>query len=140
MSAIFHHFGYPSPQLAKGLPAVASLPRTGSRDSSLLPTSTVTRPSHGSELVKAPRGGGLPQDTATTGPSTIATAAPPKMEAKRQKKKRTIPKCTVTSETIPSAEKKPQVFSESPDSKAEGHFRDSDRTISAPEDSPATLQ
>ena len=99
-----------------------------------------TRPSHGSELVKAPRGGDPPQDTTTTGPSTSATEAPPKTEGKRwKKKKRTIPKCTVTSETIPSAEKKPKVFSESPDSEAEGPFRDSARTVSAPEGSPATL-
>ena len=50
-----------------------------------------------------------------------------------------IPKCTVTSETIPSVEKKPKIFSESPDSEAEGPFRDSDRTVSAPEGSPDTL-
>ena len=66
-------------------------------------------PNRGSVLVKASRGGGPAQDTATTGPSTSATESPPKTEGKRQrKKKRTIPKCTVTSETIPSVEKKPK--------------------------------
>ena len=166
VSAIFDHIGYPSPQLdqwqqctwydlgatqdllhrmrnrlAKGLPAVASPLRTGPHDSPLLPTSSATRPIRGSELIKAPRGGGPPQDATTTEPSAIATVAPPKTEAKRQKnKRRTTPKCTVTSKTIPSAEKKPRVFSESPDSEAKGPFRDSDCTISTPKDSPDTLQ
>ena len=83
VSAIFDHIGYPSPQLdqwqqydlgatqdllhrmwnrlAKGLPAVASPPRTGPHDSPLLPTSLATRPIHGSKLVKAPRGGAHPR-------------------------------------------------------------------------------
>ena len=162
---ILDHFGYPHPQLdqwqqrtwfdlgavqdllhrmrnrlAKGLPAVASPPRSGPLDSPLLPTSTATRPNRGSVLVKASRGEGPAQDTATTGPSTSATESPPKREGKRQrKKKQTIPKCTVTSETIPSVEKKPKVFSKSPDSEAEGPFRDSDCTISVPEGSPDML-
>ena len=164
VSAILDHFGYPHPQLdqwqqrtwydlgsvqdllhrmrnrlAKGLSAVASPPRSGPHDSPLSPTSTATRPHHVSALVKASRGGGPAQDTATTEPSTSATKTPPKTEGKKQRrKKRTIPKCTVTSETIPSVEKKPKVFSESPDSEADGPFRDSDRTVSAPEGSPNT--
>ena len=166
VSAILDHFGYPHPQLdqwqqrtwydlgsmqdllhrmrnrlVKGLPAVASPPRSGPHDSPLPPSSTATRPNRGSELVKASRGGGPTQDTATTRPSTSATKTPPKTEGKKQRrKKRTIPTCTVTSETLPPVEKKPKVFSESPDSEAEGPFRDSDRTVSAPEGSPDTLQ
>ena len=166
VSAILDHFGYPHPQLdqwqqhtcydlgsvqdllhcmrnrlAKGLPAVASPLRSGPLNSPLLPTSTATRPNRGSILVKASRGGGPAQDTTTTGPSTSATKTPPKTEGKKQrKKKRTIPKCTVTSETLPPAEKKPKVFSESPDFEVEGPFRDSDHTVSPPEGSPDTLQ
>ena len=166
VSAIFDHFGYPPPHLdqwqqhtwydlgsaqdllhcmqnhlVKGLPAVASPLRAGPRNSPLLPTSTATHSSHGDELVKTSRGRGPPQGTATTGPSATVTAAPPKTEAKKRRKKRqTTPKCTVTSETIPPAEKMPKVFSESPDSEAEGPFRDSDHTVSTLEDSPTTLQ
>ena len=166
VSATLDHFGYPHPQLdqwqqrtwydlgsiqdllhrmrnrlAKGLPAVASPPRSGPHDSPLPPSSTATRPNRESEFVKASRGGGPTQDTATTRPSTSATKTPPKTEGKKQRrKKRTVPTCTVTSETLPPAEKKPKVFSESPDSEAEGPFRDSDHTISAPEGSPDTLQ
>ena len=70
-------------RLAKGLPAVASPPRSGPHDSPLLPTSTATRPNRGSVLVKASRGGGPAQDTATTGPSTSATQTPPKTEGKK---------------------------------------------------------
>ena len=165
VSAILDHFGYPHPQLdqwqqrtwydlgsvqdllhrmrnrlAKGLPAVASPPRSGPHDSPLPPTSTATCPNRGGIPVKASRGGGPAQDIATTGPSTSVTESPPKTEGKKQRrKKRTIPKCTVTSETIPSVEKKPKIFSESPDSEAEGPFRDSDHTVSAPEGSPDTL-
>ena len=165
MSAILDHSGYPHPQLdqwqqrtwydlgaiqdllhhmrnrlVKGLAAGASPPRPGPHDSPLPPTSSATRPDHGSILVKASRGGGPAQETATTGPSISATESPPKTEGKRQrKKKRTIPSCTVTSETIPAVEKKPKVFSESPDSEAEGPFRDSDRTVSTPEGSPDTF-
>ena len=98
VSAILDHFGYPHPQLdqwqqctwydlgsiqdllhrmqnrlAKGLPAVASPQRSGPHDSPLPPTSTAIRPNHGSVLVKASRGGGPAQNTATTGPSTSAT-------------------------------------------------------------------
>ena len=166
VSAILDHFGYPHPQLdqwqqhtwydlgdtqellhhmwnhlTKGLPAVASPPRAGPHDSPLQPTSTATHSSHEGELVKTSKGRGPPQGTATTGPSATTSAAPPKTEAKKWRKKRwTTPKCTITSETIPPAEKMPKIFSESPDSKAEGPFRDSDRTVSAPEDSPTTLQ
>ena len=68
-------------------------------------------------------------------------ATPPKTEAKKRKKKRqATPKCTVTSETVPVVEKRKKVVPESPDSEAEGPFRDSDRTVSAPEDSPNTNQ
>ena len=164
VSAILDHFGYPHPQLdqwqqrtwydlgsvqdllhhmrnrlVKGLPAVASPPRSGPHDSPLPPTSTAARPNRGSVPVKASRGGGPTQNIATTEPSTSATESPPRTEGKKQRrKKRTIPKCTVTSETILSVEKKPKIFSESPDSEAEGPFRDSDRTVSAPEGSPDT--
>ena len=44
-------------------------------------------------------------------------------------------KRTVTSETVSPPGKKKKIISESPDSQAEGPFRDSD-TMSAPENSP----
>ena len=100
-----------------------------------------TRPTHGGKFAKASKGGGPPQGVTTAGPSSDVTVTPPKTEAKKRKKKRrATPKCTVTSETIPVLEKKMKVVPESPDSKAEGPFRDSDHTVSAPENSPNTSQ
>ena len=61
------------------------------------------------------------------------------METKRKKKHKTT-KRTVTSETVSLPEKnKKKLISESPDSDAEGPFRDSDHTDSATEISPHTL-
>ena len=57
------------------------------------------------------------------------------MEMKKKKKQKAT-KRTVTSETISSPEKKRKLISESPDSEAEGPFRDLDHTESAPEGSP----
>ena len=136
ISAIFDHFGYPSPQLdqwqqriwydlgatqdllhhmcnrlAKGLPTAASPPRVEPPSSSFLPTSSETRPAHGGKFVKVLKGGGPPQNAATAGPSSAAMVTPSKMEVKKRKKKRqATPKCTVTSETIPVVEKKTKVF------------------------------
>ena len=61
----------------------------------------------------------------------------PKTEVK---KRQAVPKCTVTSETVSTPEKRRKVVSDSPDPEAEGPFRDSDRTESAPENSPKTNQ
>ena len=61
------------------------------------------------------------------------------METKRKKKCK-ITKWTVTGETISLPEKKKKLILESPDSDAEGPFRDSDHTGSATENSPHTLQ
>ena len=166
ISAIFDHFGYPSPQLdqwqqhiwydlgatqdllhcmhnclVKGLPAAASLPRVEPPSPLYMPTSMSTHPAHGGKFVKASKGGGLPQNAATAGPSLATTVTPPKTEVKkRKKKKQAEPRCTVTSETIPVVEKRKKVVPESPDSEAEGPFRDSDRTKSTPENSPNTNQ
>ena len=100
----------------------------------------VTRPTCGGKFAKASKGGGPPQSIATARPSSAAMVTPPKTEATKRKKRRTTPKCTVTSETIPEVEKRTKVVPESPDSEAEGSFRDSDRTVSAPENSPNTSQ
>ena len=166
ISAIFDHFGYPSPQLdqwqqhiwydlgatqellhhmrnqlAKGLPRAASPPRVEPSSSSFLPTSPATRTTSGGKFIKASKGGGPPQNAATAGPSSAVTVTPPKLEVKKRKKKRlATPKCTVTGETIPVVEKRPRVVPESPDSEAEGPFRDSDHTVSTPEYSPNTPQ
>ena len=95
----------------------------------------------GGKFIKASKGGGPPQNAATAGPSSAVMLTPPKMEVKKRKKKRqATPKCTVTRETIPVVEKRPRVVPESPDSEAEGPFRDSDRTVSALENSPNTPQ
>ena len=166
ISVIFDHFGYPSLQLdqwqqrtwynlratqdllhhmrnrlARGLPTAASLPRVEPPSSFYMPTSMPTHPAHGGKFVKASKGEGSPQNAATAGPSSTTMVTPPKTEVKkRRKKKRTTPKCTVTSETVSTLEKKRKVVSESPDSEAEGPFRDSDHTESAPENSPNTNQ
>ena len=166
ISAIFNHFGYPSPQLdqwqqciwydlgatqellqsihnqlAKGLPAAASPPRVKPSSSSFLPTSPATCPTLGGKFIKASKGGGPPQNAATAEPSSAVMVTPPETEVKKRKKKRrATPRCTVTSETIPVVEKRPRVVPESPDSEAEGPFRDSDHTVSTPENSPNTPQ
>ena len=127
--------------LVKGLPTAASPPRVESPSSPYMPTSSATRPAHGGKFVKASKGGGPPQNVTTAGPSSTTMVTPPKTEAKKRKKKRrATPKCTVTSETIPVVEKRKKVVPESPDSKAEGPFRDSDCTESAPEHSPDANQ
>ena len=108
---------------------------------STLQTSMPTHPAHLGNFVKASKGGGSPQNAATARPSSTTMVTPPKTEVKKRKKKKwTTPKCTVTSETVPAPEKKRKVISESPDSEAEGPFRDSDHTESASENSPNTNQ
>ena len=160
--AVLDHFGYPAPHLdqwqqhvwynlgaaqeslhlmrnhlARGLPTVASPPRSEPSLSLQKPTSTPIHPSHGGKLVKASKGGGPPSCTTTTGHSSSTAIASPKTEIKK-KKKRKVAKRTVTSKTISPPEKKRKLISESPDSEVEGPFRDSDRTESAPEySSPA---
>ena len=164
--AIFDHFGYPSPQLdqwqqrtwydlgatqdllhrmgnclAKGLSTAASPSRVEPPSSPYMPASTATHPAHGGKFVKASKGGSPSQNATTARPSSATMVTPAKTEVKKRKKKRrATPKCTVTSETIPVVEKRTKVVPESPDSEAEGSFRDSDCTVSAPENSPNTSQ
>ena len=164
--AIFNHFGYPSlqldqwqqhtwydlgatqdllhcmcNQLVRGLPAAASPPRVEPPSPFYMQTSMPTHPAHLGNFVKASKGGVSPQNAATARPSSTTMVTPPKTEVKKRKRKKwTTPKCTVTSETVPAPEKKRKVISESPDSEAEGPFRDSDRTESASENSPNTNQ
>ena len=127
--------------LRKGLPAVASPPRSGPHDSPLLQQPPrQPAPIVGAYLLRLQGEEAQLRIQPLLGPPLLQQKHLLKQRGKRQrKKKRTIPKCTVTSETIPPVEKKPKVFSESPDSEAEGPFRDSDRTVSAPEGSPDTL-
>ena len=164
--AIFNHFGYSSlqldqwqqhtwydlgatqdllhcmcNQLVRGLPTAASPPRVEPPSPFYMQTSMPTHPAHLGKFVKASKGRGSPQNAATAGPSSTTMLTPPKTEVKKRKKKKwTTPKCTVTSETVPTPEKKSKVISESPDSEAEGPFRDSDHTESASENSPNTNQ
>ena len=91
------------------------------------------RPVHEGEFVKASKGESSAPSTASTGPSSPVATTSPKTEIKKKRKHKSV-KCTVTSETVSPPEKKKKIISESPDSQAEGPFRDSD-TISAPEDS-----
>ena len=106
-----------------------------------MPTSMATHPALGGKFIKASKGGGPPQSATVAGPSSATTVTPPKTEAKKRKKKRRVTlKCTVISETIPMVEKRARVIPESPDSEAEGPFRDSDHTVNAPENSPNTSQ
>ena len=123
--------------LSQGLPTVASPLRVKSPLSSYKPASMPICPSHGGKFVKASKGGGPTPGTATTRPSLSTMTTSPKTEIKKKKKRKTT-KCTVTSETISLPEKKKKLISESPDPKAEGPFRDSDRTESALENSPHT--
>ena len=127
--------------LTKDLPAAASPTRVDPPNAPYMPTSMASHPAHGGKFIKALKGGGPPQNIATAGPSSAATVTPPKTEAKKKRKKRQVtPKCIVTSETIPVVEKRTKVVPESPSSEAEGPFRDSDCTVSAPENSPNTSQ
>ena len=91
------------------------------------------RPTHEEKFVKASKGESSAPSTASTGPSSPVATTSPKTEIKKKRKRKSV-KRTVTSETVSPPEKKRKIISESPDSQAEGPFRDSD-TISAPEDS-----
>ena len=159
MSAVLDHFGYPAPhldqwqqrvwydlgatqeilhqmriRLSRGLPAIASPPRTESPSPSRRPAAAPICPIHEGEFVKASKGGSSAPSTASTGPSPSVATTSPKTEIKK-KRKRKPSKCTITSETVsPPEKRKKKVISESPDSQAEGPFCDSD-TTSAPEDS-----
>ena len=158
VSAVLDHFGYPAPhldqwqqcvwydlgatqellhqmriRLSRGLPAIASPPRAESPSPSRRPAATSIHPIREEEFVKASKGGSSAPSTASTGPSLPVVTTSPKTEI-RKKRKCKPSKCTVTSETVSLPEKKKKVFSESPDSQAEGPFCDSD-TVSAPEDS-----
>ena len=90
------------------------------------------RPVHEGGFVKTSKGESSAPSTASTGPSSPIANTSPKTEIKKKRKRKSI-KRTVTSETVSPPEKK-KIISESPDSQAEGPFRDLD-TISAPEDS-----
>ena len=85
------------------------------------------------EFVKASKGESSAPSTASIGPSSPVVTTSPKTEIKKKRKCKSV-KRTVTSETVSPPEKRKKIISESPDSQAEGPFRDSD-TISAPEDS-----
>ena len=102
------------------------------------PASALTHPSQGGKFVKASKGGGPTPSTTTTRPSLSTVATSPEMETKK-KKKRKITKRTVTSETVNLLEKKKKLISESPNSEAEGPFRDSDHTESVSGNSPHPL-
>ena len=163
VSAILDHFGYPPTHLdqwqqrvwydlgaeqellhqmcthlARGLPAAASPQRAKPPLLLHKPASALTHPSHGGKFVKASKGGGPTPCTTTTRPSPSTAITSPKTETKKKKKCK-ITKCTVTSETVSPPEKKKKLISESPDSEAEGPFRDSDCTESVSENSPHPL-
>ena len=91
------------------------------------------RPVHEGGFVKTSRGESSAPSTTSTGPSLPVATTSPKTEIKKKKKRKSV-KRTVASETVSPPEKRKKIISESPDSQAEGPFRDSD-TISAPEDS-----
>ena len=158
VSAVLDHFGFPAPhldqwqqrvwydlgatqevlhqmriRLSRGLPAIASPPRAESPPPSRRPAATPIRPVHGGEFVKASKGESSAPSTASTGPSSPVATTSPKTEIKKKRKRKSV-KRTVTSEMVSPPEKKKKKISESPDSQAEGPFRDSD-TISALEDS-----
>ena len=160
VSAVLDHFGYPGPsprsmataciwydlgatqevlhqmriRLSRGLPVIASPPRTESPPPSHRPAAVPIRPSHGGEFVKASKGESSAPCTTSVGPSSPVATTSPKTEIKKKRKCKSV-KRTVTSETVsPPERKKQKIISESPDSQAEGPFRDSD-TMSVPEDS-----
>ena len=125
-------------RFARGLPAAASPQRAEPPLLLHKPAATPTRNSQGGKFVKASKGGGLTPGTTTTEPSPSTVTTSPKTETKR-KKKHKITKRTVTSETVSPPEKKAKLISESPDSEAEGPFRDSDLTESVSENSSHPL-
>ena len=120
-------------RLSQGLPVIASPPRAESPPPSRRPAAMPIRPVHEGEFVKASKGESSAPSTMSTGPSSPVATISPKTEIKKKRKCKSV-KRTVTSETVSPPEKKKKIISESPDSQAEGPFRDSD-TISAPEDS-----
>ena len=158
VSAVLDHFGYPAPhldqwqqrvwydlgatqevlhqmriRLSRGLPAIASPPRAESPPPSRRPAATLIRPVHEGGFVKTSRGESSAPSTVSTGPSSPVVTTSPKTEIKKKRKRKSV-KRTVASEMVSPPEKRKKIISESPDSQAEGPFRDSD-TISAPEDS-----
>ena len=159
MSAVLDHFGYPAPHLDQwqqciwydlgatqevlhqmrirlswGLPAIASPPRAESPSPSHRPAAALILPTHEEEFIKASKGGSSAPSTASTGPSLPIATTSPKTEIKKKRKRKSV-KRTVTSETVSPPGKKKKIISESPDSQAEGPFRDSD-TMSGSENSP----
>ena len=159
VSAVLDHFGYPAPhlnqwqqrvwydlratqevlhqmriRLSRGLPAIASPPRAESPSPSHRPAAALILPTHEEEFIKASKGGSSAPSTASTGPSLPVATTSPKTEIKKKRKGKSV-KRTVASETVSPPGKKKKIISESPDSQAEGPFRDSD-TMSASEDFP----
>ena len=112
---------------------IASPSRAESPPPSPRPAAMPIRPVHEGGFVKTSKGERSAPSTASTGPSSPVVTTSPKMKIKKKRKRKSV-KRTVTSETVSPPEKKKKIISESPDSQAEGPFRDSD-TISAPEDS-----
>ena len=112
---------------------IASPPRAESPPPSHRPAATLIHPIHEGGFVKTSKGESSAPSTASTGPSSPVVTTSPKTEIKKKRKRKSV-KRTVTSETVSPPEKKKKIISESPDSQAEGPFRNSD-TISAPEDS-----
>ena len=162
MSAVLDHFGYPAPhldqwqqcvwydlgatqevlhqmhiRLSRGLPAIASPPRAESPSPSRRPAAAPILPTHEDGFVKTLKGGSSAPSTASTGPSPPVATTSPKTEMKKKRKRKSV-KRTVTSETVSPPGKKKKIISESPDSQAEGPFRDSD-TFSVSEDSPHAI-
>ena len=162
VSAILDHFGYPAPhldqwqqrvwydlgatqevlhqmriRLSRGLPATASPPRAESPSPSRRPAAAPIHPTHEEEFVKASEGGSSAPSTASTGPSPPVATTSPKTEIKKKRKRKSV-KHTVTSEMVSPPKKRKKIISESPDSQAEGPFRDSD-TVSASEGSPHAI-
>ena len=162
VSAVLDHLGYPAPhldqwqqcvwydlgatqeilhqmriRLSRGLPTIASPPRAESPSPSHRPAAAPILPTHEEKFVKASKGGSSAPSTASTGPSLSVVTTSPKTEIKKKRKCKSI-KRTVTSETVSPPGKKKKIISESPDSQAEGPFRDSD-TVSVSEDSPHAI-
>ena len=119
-------------RLSLGLPAITSPERAKSPPPSRRPAATPIRPVEGG-FVKTSKGESSAPSTVSTGPSSPVVTTSPKTEIKKKRKRKSV-KCTVTSVTVCPPEKKKKIISESPDSQAEGPFRNSD-TISASEDS-----
>ena len=157
VSAVLDHFGYPAPhldqwqehvwydlgatqevlhqmriRLSRGLPAITSPPMAESPSPSRRPAAAPILPTREEEFVKASKGGSSAPSTVSTGPSLPVATTSPKTEMKKKRKCKSI-KRTVTSEMVSPPGKKKKIISESPDSQAEGPFRDSD-TVSVSED------